>query len=157
MDKPRKKRKPMTPEQREAAAKRLEKAREAKAPAKNLSVHESIRDLEDDHPLSPKKVKEWIKVWQEKLKSIRHYRNSSDRKEVAEFHQVQNYINNMQLYLSSGSWNDLFYGEKRSKRYYPVCIAQAFDRKGNPVYTQGIYYPLMGGVYMGNGEFKSME
>ena len=35
----RKKRKPMTPEQRLAAAERLEKARAAKAPAKKQSIH----------------------------------------------------------------------------------------------------------------------
>lgn len=50
MEKVRKKRKPMTPEQRAAAAERLALARAAKAPAKNVSIHESIRNLEDDHP-----------------------------------------------------------------------------------------------------------
>lgn len=157
MAKMRKRRKPMTDEQRKAAAARLEKARAAKAPAKNLSVHESIRDLDDDHPLSPKKVKEWIKAWQDKLKAMKHYRNSKERKEVAEFYQTQNYIHNMQLYLSSGTWNDLYYGEGRSLRYYPVCVALAYDKNGNVKFTRGTYYPQMGGVYMGNGEFKSME
>ena len=60
------KRKPMTPEQKLAAGERLRKAREAKGPAKNLSVHETIRDLDEEHYLNPNKVKMWIKTWQEK-------------------------------------------------------------------------------------------
>ena len=57
----RKKRKPMTPEQRLAAAERLEKARAAKAPAKKQSIHQNVISLPDDHPLSAQKVKNWIK------------------------------------------------------------------------------------------------
>ena len=43
-----KKRKPMTPEQRVAAAERLEKARAAKAPAKNETIHSSVLSRSDD-------------------------------------------------------------------------------------------------------------
>lgn len=153
MDKVKRKRKPMTPEQRAAAAERLAKARAAKAPAKNISIHESIRDLEDDHPLSPTKVKEWIKVWKEKLHAIRYHKNSNDRKEVAEYYRTQNYILNMQNYLSSGCWNDLYYGENRSIKYTPVCVAMSYDKKGNPKLQQGVFYPKYGGIYIGNGQF----
>ena len=69
----RKPRKPMTAEQKEAAAKRLEKAREArrkKNPNYGMSnVHESIRDLPDDHHLHPDKVKQWIKTQKDLLRS----------------------------------------------------------------------------------------
>ena len=51
----------MSEEQRVAAAARLEKAREARAeknPDYGLSgVHENIRDLPDEHPIAPKKVR----------------------------------------------------------------------------------------------------
>ena len=57
----RKKRKPMTPEQRIAAAERLERARAAKAPAKNQTIHQNVISLPDEHYLSAKKVKSWIK------------------------------------------------------------------------------------------------
>ena len=61
----RKPRKPMSEEQRVAAAARLEKAREkrkAKDPDYGMSgIHESLRNLPDVHPLHPNKVKEWIK------------------------------------------------------------------------------------------------
>ena len=69
----RKPRKPMTEEQRIAAAERLEKAREARA-EKNPDYGKSglavsIRDLPDEHMLSPKKVKQWIKTQKDFLKS----------------------------------------------------------------------------------------
>ena len=65
----RKKRKPMTEEQKVAAAERLEKARAVRA-AKNpdygmSSIHESLRDVPDDAPINPKKVKQWIKTQKE--------------------------------------------------------------------------------------------
>ena len=63
----RKKRKPMSEEQKQAASERLAKAREARA-AKNpdygkSGIHESLRNLPDDAPISPKKVKQWIKIY----------------------------------------------------------------------------------------------
>ena len=59
----------MTEEQRAAASERLAKAREARA-AKNpdygkTNIHESLRDLPDDYPITPKKVKQWIKTQKE--------------------------------------------------------------------------------------------
>ena len=56
------KRKPMTPEQKAAAAERLVKARAAKAPAKNESIHPSVLSLDDDNTFSVKNVKSWIKT-----------------------------------------------------------------------------------------------
>ena len=147
----------MSPEQRAAAAERLAKARASKAPAKNISIHESIRDLDDDHPLSPAKVKDWIKAWKEKLAAIRYHKNSKDKKEVADYYSTQNYILNMQNYLSSGCWNDLYYGEGRSMRYVPVCVAPAYDDKGNPKFQQGVFYPKYGGIYLGDGKFTEPD
>ena len=67
--KTRKKRKPMTAEQKVAASERLEKARAARV-AKNpdygmSSIHESLRDLPDNSPAHPNKVKVWIKTQSE--------------------------------------------------------------------------------------------
>ena len=60
--KPKKKRKPMTEEQRKAAAERLAVARAKKAPSQNTSIHPSVLALPDDHYLSYKNVKGWIKT-----------------------------------------------------------------------------------------------
>ena len=49
-----KKRKPMTEEQRQAAAERLAKAREAKGPAQYKNIHPDVVALPDEHYLSLK-------------------------------------------------------------------------------------------------------
>ena len=71
----RKKRKPMTEDQRVAAAARLEKARE-KRKKKNpdygqSGIAQSLRDLPEEHSLHPKKVKEWIKTQKDLTSSAR--------------------------------------------------------------------------------------
>ena len=65
------KRKPMSEEQKKAAVERLAKARAAKGADGSKSVHHSIRDLPEDHFLHWNKVKEWLKSNQEELKSMR--------------------------------------------------------------------------------------
>jgi hypothetical protein len=154
--KTRKKRTPMSPEQRAAATERLAKARAAKGPSQNVSIHESIRDLDDDHPLSPKRVKEWIKSCRDELKANRSHRLSNDVKEKAPYYALEGYVRNMQIYLSTGVWNDMFYGAKRSIRMYPVCVAPAMNSDGSRNYTYGVYYTGLG-VYEGNGIFKQLE
>ena len=60
-----KKKRKMSPEQREAAAERLRLAREKKGPAQYKNVAKSVLALPDDHYLSYKSVKRWIKTQQE--------------------------------------------------------------------------------------------
>ena len=71
----RKKRKPMTEEQRAAAAARLEKAREKRKEQNpdygQSSLSTELRDLPDDHALHPKKIKEWIKTQKDLASSVR--------------------------------------------------------------------------------------
>ena len=52
----------LTEEQKAAAAERLRKAREKKGPAQYKNVAKSVLDLPDDHYLSYKNVKKWIKT-----------------------------------------------------------------------------------------------
>ncbi len=112
----RKKRKPMTEDQRIAAAERLEKARAARAPAKNDSVCSYVLDKGDDHPLSAKKVKAWIKT----QKSLASSYRSEVRRDVKGSHiklaDSTGYVRNMQHYLKHGDWCDEFYGEYAEKR-----------------------------------------
>ena len=65
------KRKPMTPEQRAAASERLALARAKRAPAKNSSVHPDVLALPDDHAVSYVKVKEWLKYNTELLSGLK--------------------------------------------------------------------------------------
>ena len=153
--KKRKPRKPMTEEQRAAAAKRLEKAREARA-AKNpdygkSGIHESLRSLPDDHGLSPAKVKKWIKTQKDLAKSARQQVRQKVKGAEAQLRVHEGYISNMQAYLRNGDWVDSFYGEYQEKKITRRCIAQAYywygPKKGEPKFDVGVYYPMLGQVY----------
>lgn len=147
VQKTKRKRKPMTAEQRAAAAERLAKARAAKGPAQNLSVHESIRNLPDDHPLSPKTVKLWLKQHRSHLASIKYYRLSKERKEREEYRETENYIKTMTRYLDSGVWTEPHWGENKEKRMFSICYAPAYDKNGEIKRTKGVFYKDLGYIY----------
>ena len=116
----RKKRKPMSEEQRVAAAARLEKARE-KRKEKNpdygqSGIHESLRNLPDDHQLHPKKVKQWIKTQKDLLKSEKAAIRQKIKGAEARAASHEGYIRSMVRYLRDGDWSDDFYGEYQDKR-----------------------------------------
>ena len=151
----RKKRKPMTEEQKQAAAERLEKAREARA-AKNPNygqsgIHESLRDLSDDAPINPKKVKKWIKTQKELAAAERRNEKSGIKGATDRRSSHEAYVRNMQKYLRDGDWIDLFYGEHQEKKIGYICRAQAYywegPKRGEPKFNVGTYYPLLGTVY----------
>lgn len=134
------KRKPMTAEQKEAAAKRLEKAR-SKRKIKNVSIHETIRDLPDDDSLSPDNVKSWIKHNKEYLKSIRTFKDSGKSKERSEYKRVQSYIKNLQTYLRTGVYLDFEAGADRQEKIQTICKVMAYNPDGTPKRTVGTWYP----------------
>ena len=151
----RKPRKPMTEEQREAASKRLEKARAARA-AKNpdygkSGIHESLRSLPDDYGLSPANVKKWIKTQKELAAAERRNEKSGVKGATDRRSSHEAYVRNMQRYLRDGDWIDLFYGEHQEKKIGYICRGQAYywdgPKKGEPKFNVGTYYPLLGTVY----------
>ena len=151
----RKKRKPMSAEQKQAAAERLEKARQARA-AKNPNygqsgIHESLRDLSDDAPINPKKVKQWIKTQKELASMERRNEKAGVKGAPARKLLHEGYVRNMQRYLRDGDWVDFFYGEHQEKRMTRICKAQAYywcgPKKGEPKFDVGVYYPMLGTVY----------
>ena len=151
----RKKRKPMTEDQKQAAAERLEKARAARA-AKNPNygqsgIHESLRDLPDDAPINPKKVKRWIKTQRELAAAERRNEKSGIKGATDRRSSHEAYVRNMQKYLRDGDWVDLFYGEHQEKKIGYICRGQAYywdgPKKGEPKFNVGTYYPLLGTVY----------
>jgi len=151
----RKKRKPMTEEQKAAAAERLEKARAVRA-AKNpdygmTGIHESLRDLPDDYPITPKKVKQWIKTQKELASMERRNEKKNVKGATARKTSHEAYVRNLQKYLKDGDYVDTFYGEHQEKRIGNRCLAQAYywegPKKGEPKFDVGTYYPLLGTVY----------
>jgi len=122
--KKRKPRKRMSEEQRVAAAARLEKAREkrkAKDPDYGMSsIHESLRNLPNDHPLHPNKVKQWIKSQKDLASSARSSIRQKVKGAEAQLGVHEGYVRNMQRYLRDGDWIDMFYGERLGTSHWAV-------------------------------------
>ena len=111
-----KKRKPMTPEQRFAAAERLAKAREAKGPAKHKNISKSVLELPDDHFLSLKKVRQWIKTQKGIVSSERRNAHRNVKGAYARQCAAEGYIRFMNHYIQHGDWPGDYYGEYEDKR-----------------------------------------
>ena len=116
MVKIKRKRKPMTPEQRAAAIERLAKARESKGPAPHQNICQEVLAKPDDHFLSLKKVRSWIKSNKEQISSLRVEVRRDVKGAKAKLHSKEGYIRNMQHYLKHGDWIDNFYGEHEEKK-----------------------------------------
>jgi len=149
--KKRKPRKPMSEEQRVAAAARLEKARE-KRKEKNPDYGQSgvasdLKDLPEDHPLHPKKIKEWIKTQKDLVSSARSAVRQKIKGAEAQLSMHEGYIKNMQKYLRDGDWVDDFYGEHQQNKIRHRCVAMAYYDDGTPKRNIGVYYPDLGCVY----------
>jgi len=153
--KTRKKRKPMSDEQRVAASERLAKAREVRALQNpdygKSSIHESLRNLPDDDYLSPMKVKKWIKSQQEFAKAERAAIRQKVKGAEAKLSNHEGYIRNMQRYLRNGDWVDNFYGEMQQGKIHWRCHAVGYywygPNKGKPKRDVGIFYPDLGMVW----------
>ena len=148
--KPRRKRKPMTEEQRAAAAERLKLAREKRAksnPPQYKNVHPDVLAKPEDDALSFQKVREWIKTNREKLPAIRQQVRSNQKGAIAQEAMIKGYIAHMEAYLKNGDWVSDFYGANMEKRMIRTCVAMAYDEDGNPKREKGVYYPDLGIVW----------
>ena len=118
-------RRKLTQQQKQAAAARLAAARAKKGEPKYSQYDQSVVNLPDDHKLSFKKVRSWIKANKDKLPPLKKSMNRKEKGSIAEYHKVQGYISNMESYLRNGLWLDLFYGEDQQystgwvKRWVP--------------------------------------
>ena len=112
----------MTPEQRAAAVERLAKAREAKGPAQHQNICPEVLARPDDHFLSLKNVRQWMKSNKEQLSSLRGEVRRDVKGAKAKFHSVEGYIRHMQHYLKHGDWIDNAYGEHQEKSVKWVTI-----------------------------------
>ena len=111
-----KKRKPMTEEQKQAASERLAKAREAKGPAQYKNIHPDVVALPDEHYLSLKNVRKWIKTQKDLARS---YKRDSSRKvpgAISKASSAEAYVRQMNHYIQYGDWASDFYGEYEEKR-----------------------------------------
>ena len=106
-------RRKLTQQQKQAAAERLAAARAKKGEPKYSQYDQTVVNLPDDHKLSFKKVRQWIKANKEKLPLLKKAVRLKERGSIAKLAITEGYISNMESYLRNGLWLDLFYGEEQ--------------------------------------------
>jgi len=147
LPKTRKRRKPMSAEQKAAAAERLAKAREKRLkenPPEYKSIHPSVLERGEDDPWHHKKVKEWIKTQKGILTSERAAKRANVKGAAARVASIEGYIRNMERYLRDGVWLDLFWGEFQQHKTKSVCLVMAYHEDGTPKRNVGTWYPDLG-------------
>lgn len=140
-------RKPMSPEQKEAAVARLAKAREERAknnPPEYKSIHQSVLDRSDEDPLNMKNVKQWIKTQRELLAVAKAEERKKVAGSIAKLRGIQGYIRNMESYLRTGDWSNLYYGEYEDQLMKNICVRMAYDEEGYPKRSVHTYYADIG-------------
>lgn len=138
------KRKPMSEEQRAAASERLAKAREARGHDGSKSVNPILLEMDEDSPIHWKKVRVWVKEIGDELRSKKAQRLSKDVKERAEYHTLENYLSNLKRYLDSSIWLDSRYGRHREGKMNTVVKTMAYYPSGRPKRTVGWFYNDVG-------------
>ena len=142
-----KKKRTMTPEQKQAAAERLAKAREARGHDGSKSVYTLLFDEElypEDSPIHWKKVREWVKEITAELQGKRNLRDSKISKERAEYQDLTVYLNNLKRYLKTSEWHDFRYGRHREGRMQTYVYAIGYYPSGRPKRTVGHFYKDVG-------------
>lgn len=142
-----KRRKPMSPEQRAQAIERLAKAREkrqASNPPQYKNVHEKVLALSDDHRLSHVKVKAWIKHNKDMLSEERKAVKMNIKGAEAKMKSTEGYIRNLEKYLRDGDYVDNRYGQDQQNKIKWKCVAMAYDKDGEPIRTKGVFYSDLG-------------
>ena len=142
--KPRKRRKPMTPEQKAAAAERLAAAREKRAktnPPKYTNIHPSVVAKPEDDAMSMKNVQKWIKTQKELLSIARSDVRRKIKGAEARVASHEGYIRNLQRYLRDGDYCDDFYGEHQQNKVKWRVVTMAYHPDGTPKRNVGCWYP----------------
>lgn len=145
----RKARKPMTKEQKAAAVERLAKARAARAMKdsdgpKYTQYAPEIVALPDEHPLSLKNTKAYLKAAQQVVDSIKSMKDSSSAADRLEYLDAKTYVENLKAYMRSGTYTDFRVGGQREQRLRMHSVKMAYHADGTPKRTVGVWYPDLG-------------
>jgi len=144
----------MTAEQKQAAVDRLAKARAERLknnPPAYKNIHPDVLALPDDHPWSHKNVKNWIKTWKTiKEEHSRAFRRGDKTAEAKKISAVS-YINNMETYLKTNVWLDMYWGEDRNKKVKHVATSLAYyhtgKKAGQTKRSNNTFYSDLGFTY----------
>ena len=114
---------------------KMAKVRAAKKPAAYKNIHSDIKNLPDDNPLSLKNVKEWQKYNKERVTDLKYKIRRMDKgkdKKLLE-REVENrtvYLANINKYLDTSTWLDLFYGKDQEHKTRYRTSVYAYDDEG---------------------------
>ena len=111
------------------------------------AIHPSLLELDKDDNFHPNKVKEWIKYWQNYLRSSKQNVESSDSKLRLDYQIAKNYVSNMTSYLRTSIWLDHRWGKQREFQISQISRSLAYDNEGIVKRTQGVYYPDIGEIW----------
>lgn len=147
-------RKPMSDEQRAAASERLAKARAARK-AKNGDsspkyIAPEVHKLPDDHPLSVKNVRDWIKHNKELLSEERKAVRNNVKGAIAKAASIEKYIRNLERYIRTGDYVDMFYGKEQGKKIKYKVVVNAYHHEGP---YKGMIKRMVGHIYDDVGEW----
>ena len=114
---------------------RMAKARAAKKPPSYKNVHENVKALPDDNTLSLKNVKEWQKHNKERVKELKYKirRMGKGKDRTLLEREVENrtvYLVNINKYLDTSTWLDLFYGKDQEHKTRYRTSVYAYDEEG---------------------------
>ena len=140
-------RKPMSPEQKAAAVARLAAAREKKNAGKAPNCHPDVAALDNSHPLSYNNTKAILKDWRERLRAIRHQKESKDTDARREYQVAEAYVKNLGIYIKDGVYLDHKYGPERQSNINIVCLVNAYNPDGSVKRTLGTFYPDLDQVW----------
>ena len=149
----RKRRKPMSEEQRAAAAERLKVAREKRMkanPPTYKNIHPSVLAVPDDQPMSLKNVRQWIKTQKELMSAERKAMRADTNNKTGALNRYlnhQGYIRNLDRYLRDGDYVDDYYGEYGTSKIKWRCVVPAYDNEGQIKRQHGVFYDDIGTVW----------
>ena len=144
LPKTRKRRKPMSAEQKAAAAERLRIAREKRMkenPPEYKSIHPDVLARPDSDPWNHKNVKKWIKTQKELASAERKNARGNVKGALAKQMIHEGYVRNMETYLKTGTWLDMFWGEYQEHKTKSICLVMAYHPDGTPKRNIGTWYP----------------
>jgi hypothetical protein len=101
---------------------KMAKVRAAKKPAQNKSIHPNVLELDDEHPLTAKNVKDWINWNKDKLPELKRAARMKEKGSIAKLADIESYIRNLNGYLRGGQWVDDFYGREQERKIKWVTI-----------------------------------
>ena len=114
---------------------KMAKVRAAKKPAAYKNIHSDVKNLPDDNPLSLKNVKEWQKHNKERVTDLKYKIRRMDKGKDRTLleREVENrtvYLANINKYLDTSTWLDLFYGKDQEHKTRYRTSVYAYDEEG---------------------------